>query len=146
MNSIQKHKIDQGLWLEKEKTLIPWGTTKNELHKIGNPEMPSDLSYHWKDQHVFGIEGINISVTFDQYENKDTVKFFRFMQTNGNVNDAYNSIKAHLLQNFGEPVSDKKDDYNYPNTIWSLNDFEIVLGIAERFIEYLVFVLRIKSA
>jgi len=141
-----RKKIDKGLWLESENILIPWGATENELQNIKNLQKPSEITYSWTNQIVFGIEGVNVTITFDKYENENSVRFFRFMKNSGSVLDSYEMINSHLIKEFGKPTSNEKDEYNYPHTVWELGSAEIILGIAERFMDYLVFVLRVKSA
>jgi hypothetical protein len=135
----------QGLYLESDELLIPWRINHDELRFIGHPEITENdniTSFTWRERKILG--GTNVDI----HTNSSIRNVFYIRPPNSQeiyVEDAYYNFRQKLIENLGEPHSSEVSD-GFPSLLWnyggrSLDSVRVRLGIQERFLQDLVFVI-----
>lgn len=134
--------LADGLVLDSPMLILPWDKEVADLASIGSPQVEhkSNVTFvNWMGNSVFG--GIGADVTF----RSDCRNVFWLEPGNkqqfSSVMDAYNFVLPQLVGHLGEPhIVDVSYD-GYPWNKWHYGDIRISLRIAERFTEYLSFII-----
>ena len=136
-------RLDQGIYFEDSKQMLYWGESFELIKNIDNPIISEDGdSLKWLGKLCFGGQKIDIILYKNQYTNKDGIlEFVTIEEENDTQFSIYKTVEKYSLffkKYFGEPSQTKT--YNGRTTeLWNLNDLQIILGIGERFTDFLIF-------
>jgi len=136
--------INKGIRFENTNSNLLWDTHKDDVLLIDNPEIDDTKTFiRWKNVKLFGGNILNLSISFDKYENpNDKVEYIRLEDKKHNTPwETYDYYTKLFTSKFGSP-NEIGEFQGKPHKIWKFNTVEIILGIGERFIEYSVFVIK----
>ena len=153
-------RLDEGLYLENTKVLLPWRTPWKALKKIGRPgvyDRPRARGYSeivWRNRTCLG--GLKCTVEAEIFyvdaKGPNGDKTLRnldiILSEPRDARDQFRAAEKHLRRVLGKPTVKKmvSDGYNkYPYSEWSLPNATITLAIGERFVEYFVFTIAWKK-
>jgi hypothetical protein len=143
--------FNQGIPISKNEVL-KWNTPKEELFKVGTPVIDDSKTFaRWSGVKLFNDQVVNVTVNFEYENPNNKLEYVRIecpaiedkVQA-GAPRKIYEDFTAILKDLYGNPTHEKTV-MNYPQRIWEFANYEIILGIAERFMEYSIFVIRIKT-
>lgn len=132
--------LDLGLYLEKNQLLLPWGSQIEKLCLVGDPEIyrhPRAVNIFWKDEIVFG--GLSVQVSAMTAAGPNAFYLCRTEQA-GSAHDEYSWLLHELTLRLGSPRSSIIDN-GYPWTKWLWEEVGVSLRIAERFGDYVSFMV-----
>lgn len=134
-------RLSEGLALDSTHLILPWNAQPEALADIGEPQIQvtSGVAFlTWAEATVF--DGIAANVTF----RSDCAKVYwldaRSEEPFENAQDKYNFILPQLVSRFGSPHFTESDDL-YPWTRWHYGDIRVSLKVAERFTDYVSFMV-----
>jgi hypothetical protein len=133
--------LSLGLKLDSPPLILPWDKELEELKKIGSPRLnkyPEESFITWKGNSVF--EGIKADVMYRSGSKNiywlDINRKKKFL----NAKEEYDFVLPQLVERFEKPHYSVIDG-GYPWVRWHYNDVRISLRIAERFVEYVSFMV-----
>lgn len=137
-------KLKDGIFLERANILIPWKTTIENLHEFGNPHVMEEVgtkNFFWKDvwcgfecalETMLCKEG---SLPHSSYVRK----FFISPPGTNDFRKQYAMLKNIFISRFGKSsLSELRSfmGYEYPYTLWSIENVEIAMQTQERWGEF----------
>jgi hypothetical protein len=136
-------RLDEGIYFEDSKQMLYWGESFEDILKVDNPEISEDgNSLKWKGKICFGGQKLNIIANKSQYINENGVlESVTLEEENETAESIYKTAEKYseLFEDyFGQP-SQTKTLYNRTTELWNINDLQIILGIGERFTDFLIF-------
>jgi len=136
-------RLDEGIYFEDSKQMLFWGDSFELLQKIDNPKVSEDgETLKWFGKLCFGGQKLNITIFKNQYTNKngvlENVSFEEENETQLSIYKTAEKYSAFFEKYFGEP-SQVKTTYGRTTELWNINDLQIILGIGERFTDFLIF-------
>jgi hypothetical protein len=130
-----------GLMLDKPRITIPWQSDLVALSNIGEPSLvtSSKVTFvNWKGNTVFN--GIEVDVLFRSDFNKIFWLDLRDKSRFESATAAFSYLRQQVIERLGEPHLSQIDD-GYPWEQWSYGPVRVSLRIAERFVEYVSFMV-----
>lgn len=143
--------FNQGIPISQNE-ILKWNTPKEELFKVGTPIIDESRTYaRWNNINLFNGQDVNITVNFEYENPENKLEYVRIecpaiedKEKAGAPRKIYEEYSTILKELFGNPTHEKTV-MNYPQRVWEFANHEITLGIAERFMEYSIFVIRINT-
>jgi hypothetical protein len=127
--------LDAGLHLERAQLLLPWGSSIEDLCRIGNPEIyrhSSATNVSWKNETALGGLPVQIDAMSAAGVN---VFYLCGIERAESAEAEYEGLLHELSLRLGSPHSSVIDS-GYPWTKWVWGDVGVSLRIGERFTEY----------
>lgn len=142
----------EGIEFIGEDLLLKWYTPKEQLFSIGNPYISEDKSFlRWTNRDVFNGERVNVTAEFDSENLNNKLTYIRIecpeIEEKQNENSPwiiYDKYSELLKEEFGN-ATESREFHNRPYKKWDFGKYEIIVGVAERFMEYSIFVIKIKD-
>lgn len=133
--------LQEGLFFEDTKNIIRWNTPLNDLKLIDNPKILNpNLLLEWENKKCLIGKTLNVFVERSEYKNiNGYLEFIDFGEYNSSPWDTYNKYSKFFQDVLGTPSFSKKDNYEYPTSLWNIGKLQIIIGVAERFEEYSIF-------
>jgi hypothetical protein len=136
-------RLDEGIYFEDTKKILNWGESLEQLKMVDNPEISEDGEFiEWKSKLCFGNQKMNIQVIINDYFNENgTLEFVHIEEENETAQSIYLTAEKNSVlfkEYFGEP-SQTKILYGRKTELWNINDLQIIIGIGERFTDFLIF-------
>ncbi|TRX41317.1 hypothetical protein [Flavobacterium restrictum] len=136
-------RLEEGIYFEDSKQMLVWGESFEELHKIDNPEISENGdTLKWYGKLCLDGQKLNVIVYKNQYTNKKGIlELINFEEEKENQLTIYKTAEkysAFFEKYFGEP-SQTKTIYGRTTELWNISDLQIILGIGERFSDFLIF-------
>jgi hypothetical protein len=149
-------RLDEGLYLENSRVLLPWRMPWSELKKIGRPEVydrPKARGYSeivWRKRTCLG--GLRCTVEAEIFYvsrgwsnwDKTLRDLDIIIHQPKHARDQFRRAEQHLRRVLGKPTVKKTitDGYNtFPRAAWCFPNVQITLSISERFVEQFSFVI-----
>jgi|SRR5690606_32222833 len=135
--------LDIGIRFEDSGKILKWKTDFEQLKSIDTPIIRSNetTSLLWQNKICFGGLELNILIQMDELRNNtgklEHVSF-------GQIIEPIEAYKKNLIifkSNLGEPSYNETDGYGYPISKWNFENLEVVIGVAERFVDYQIFAI-----
>jgi hypothetical protein len=129
-----------GLRLERAGALLPWGSSIQSLCAIAGPEIyrhPSTTYLRWKDERVFGGLSVHVDLTGAAWPG---ASYLHRTSTADSAQAEYDELLFDLSSRLGAAHSSVIDEW-YPWTRWVWADVVVSLRIAQRFVEYVAFMV-----
>lgn len=129
--------LENGLFLEKSKTLLPWGSPVEKLTSLASPEIfrhPSTTNISWNSENVFG--GLPVKVDMQGAAGQN-VFYLQPTHSALSAEEEYEELLAALSNRLGKPHS-TITDAGYPWSRWTWGCIEVSLRIDQRFLKYVV--------
>ena len=138
--------LDQGIYFEDTEKILTWGESIEQLKMIDNPEISQNGEFiEWQSKLCFGNQKMNVKIIRNDYLNKNgTLEFVHIEEENETAQSIYLTAEKNSLlfkEHFGEP-SQTKISYGRKTELWNINDIQIIIGIGERFTDFLIFQIR----
>ncbi|RUL62213.1 hypothetical protein EKH79_15110 [Dyella dinghuensis] len=133
--------LAHGLMLDNPKITIPWQSDVTTLSSIGDPTIltSSKVTFvSWKDRTVFN--GIEVDVQFRSDFNKIFWLDLRDKSRFESATAAFSYLRELVVERLGEPHLSQIDD-GYPWEQWNYGSVRVSVRIAERFVEYVSFMV-----
>ncbi len=136
-------RLEQGIHFEDTEQILVWGEKLEKLLKIDNPEIiENGETLKWFGKKCFGDQKLNVKVNANQYTNKNGVmEFVSFEEENETQLTIYKTAEKYSVffkEIFGEP-NQTVTIYGRTTELWNINKLQIILGIGERFTDFLIF-------
>jgi len=136
-------RLDEGIYFENSEQMLFWGDNFDLLQKIDNPEISEDgETLKWFGKLCLGGQKLNIIIYRNQYTNKngvlETVSFEEENETQLSIYKTAEKYSVFFEKYFGKP-SQVKTIYERTTELWNIDDLQIILGIGERFTDFLIF-------
>lgn len=141
INGQDPYGLAHGLMLDKPRITIPWQSDLVALSNIGEPSLvtSSKVTFvNWKGNTVFN--GIEVDVLFRSDFNKIFWLDLRDKSRFESATAAFSYLRQQVIERLGEPHLSQIDD-GYPWEQWSYGPVRVSLRIAERFVEYVSFMV-----
>ena len=138
--------LEQGIFFEDSKKMLLWGESFEDLKNIDDPEISEDgKTLNWYGKSCFGGQKLNVKIFKDQYTNKNnTLESIFFEEENETQSSIYKTAEkysAFFTEYFGEP-SQSMTMYGRTTELWNIDALQIILGIGERFTDFLIFAMH----
>ncbi len=133
-----------------ENEVLKWNTPKDELFNMGSPRLSVSGTFaRWENVSLFENDLVNITANFESENPSGKLEYVRVecpeieeSEQAGAPRKIFEVYTKRLRQLYGVPT--KEETYmNYPIHTWKFSNHEIILGIAERFMEYSIFVIKL---
>jgi hypothetical protein len=135
-----------------ESEVLKWNISKEELFQIGTPTISESGTFaRWEKIRLFNDDLVNITVSFDSENPNNKLEYVRVecqeIEDSENANapqviyDRYSDI---LNNTYGAPT-EEETFHSLPIRKWVFENHEIILGIAERFMDYSIFVIKLNA-
>jgi hypothetical protein len=133
------YQLANGIHLERSNVVLPWGASVERLAGIGSPEVhrhKSGTTLLWHGEQVFG--GLPVQVGLLPGAGLDAF----YLQTSSELSARleYARLLVDLSGRLGSPHLSVVDD-GYPWARWTWGDVRVSLRVAERFTEYVAFMV-----
>lgn len=132
--------LESGLLLERSSTLLPWGCKAETLTTLGHPDVhkhKSTTNITWNNETVFG--GLPVQVAMQGAAGSNAF-WLEHKSSVGSAHAGFAELLAELDSRLGEPHSITTDG-GHPWARWAWGDVVVSLRIAERFTEYVSFMV-----
>jgi len=120
--------------------MLFWGESLEDIQKIDKPEISKNGAVlKWSGKLRFGEQKLDILVYKDQNKN-GILEFVSFEEENETQLSIYKTAEkysAFFKNYFGEP-NQTKTSYERTTELWNINALQIILGIGERFTDFLI--------
>lgn len=135
------YKLNEGIYFEDSGKILIWGEKLSKIKTIDNPEILAEGKVlKWENKTCFGGLKLNLTLRIDKYQNSNGVfEFIDFEQVTKDPHGAYEKHSSNFREVLGEPTETHTDLYNYKTDLWTIEDIQIIIGVAERYVEYEVF-------
>lgn len=133
--------LQEGLCFEDTKNTIRWNTPLNDLKRIDSPKIIiPDLLLEWENKKCLNGQILNVYVEKNEYKNnKDYLEFIDFKEQDSRPWNTYRKYLKYFESLLGPSSFSKKDNFDYPTSLWNIGNLQIIIGVAERFEEYCIF-------
>ena len=151
--------LNRGFVLTDPNGLIPWRFTADILKSIGNPKVNGDSDFFtWSSQTVFGVLLADVVVSpLHTYEtDKHGLKIAKFEikpklesgELFDDVKHAYEFTTQKIIGTLGSPHFTHSNQSlagdELPSLKWVYGTVTVYIGVGERFVDYLRFVVAKK--
>jgi hypothetical protein len=132
-------RLDEGVYFENTDTLLCWGSSIETIMTLDNPEITENGKVlKWFDKSCFGGNRVNVTILIS--ENTDgKLEFVCFEQGRNNPRVVFEKYSNLFKQVLGTPTETSNESYGRSTVLWTVNDLQIIIGVAERFVEYEIF-------
>ncbi|WP_291134394.1 hypothetical protein [Flavobacterium sp. UBA7663] len=138
--------LDEGIFFEDTGKMILWESDFEALKKIDEPTILNNgNTLKWFGKSVLGNQKLNITVSKSDYDNVDgkfnCVEFETENEDSKSIHLTAETYSKYFNEIFGEPT-ESRIEYERLTELWDIEDLHIIIGIGERFMEFLIFSIR----
>ena len=142
----QPYRLNEGIFFEDTEKMLFWGSKFEQLMLIDNPEISQDGDVlKWFGKSCFGNNKLNVTIYKDDYQNQNnTLDCANFECENETQETIYSTAKKYsdLFKDLMGKPNESKSNYGRLTEVWNIDELQIIVGIGERFTEFLVFGIR----
>jgi hypothetical protein len=138
------YRLKEGIFLEKENTLLPWNASIETLEHTAHPNCTENhrvKSLSWKNDTIFDGLQADIFCQSD-YKSEFSIKMRDELQS---ANDTYQFILAEMTKRLGAPhtstLNKELFGREYPRSQWRYGPVHVSIAIGERFMEFVSFIV-----
>ncbi len=135
------YRLAEGIFFEDSGNILTWGEKLSNIKRIDNPEiLEKGKLLKWENKTCFGGHKLNLTIRIDKYYNSNGIlEFIDLEEGKKDPRGAYKKHSSFFKKILGEPTETNTDIYDYKTDLWTIDDIQIIIGFAERYVDYEVF-------